>query len=76
MMVNYSFTFNIIKMIFLATSFKNYTRKHCDEILHNKLNIEQLTIAFSRPPNIGDHVTKTKLYQAQGQTASIIMDKY
>ena len=42
----------------------------CNEILSSKLGIKQLTIAYSRPKNIKDTITKAKLHQAQGREAS------
>jgi len=35
-----------------------------------RLGIQQLTIAYSRPPNIKDSITKAKLHQAPGKEAS------
>ena len=34
------------------------------------LGIKQFTVAYSRPPNIKDSVTKAKLHQAPGKEAS------
>ena len=34
------------------------------------LGIKQFTVAYSRPPNIKDYVTKAKLHQAPGKEAS------
>ena len=42
----------------------------CNEILSSKLGIKQLTIAYSRPKNIKDTITKAKLHQAKGREAS------
>lgn len=42
----------------------------CEEILRKSIDIEQMTIAYSRPPNIKDLLTKAKLHQAPGQEAS------
>ena len=48
--------------------FQELYQEHCDELIYKELNIERSTIACSRPNNISNHVTKTKLYQTQGQT--------
>ena len=34
------------------------------------LDIQQLTVAFSRPPNLRDHLTRGRLHQAQGREVS------
>ena len=47
--------------------------EHCGELFRQELRIERPTIAYSRPPNIGDYVTKAKLHQAPGRTASTIL---
>ena len=44
--------------------------KHCKELLSTRLGIKQLTIAYSRPENIKDTITKAKLHQAPGHEAS------
>ena len=49
---------------------------HLGEVLNAELGIEQPTIAYSRPKNIGDLITKAKLHQASGQTSSIILGEY
>ncbi|KAL3774513.1 hypothetical protein ACHAWO_012222 [Cyclotella atomus] len=46
---------------------------HLGEVLNDELGIERPTIAYSRPKNIGDLITKAKLHQAPGQTSSIIL---
>lgn len=49
---------------------------HCGEALRAELRIERPTIAYSRPKNIGDLITKAKLHQAPGQTSSTILGEY
>jgi len=44
--------------------------KNCKELLSTRLGIKQLTIAYSRPKNIKDTITKAKLHQAPGHEAS------
>jgi len=43
---------------------------HCKELFEQRLDITQSIIAYSRPPNIKDTVTKAKLHQAPGRNAS------
>ena len=35
-----------------------------------------MTVAYSRPLNIGDYVTRAKLHQAPGETASTIFGEF
>lgn len=42
----------------------------CKEVFETELNITQATIAYSRPKNIKDLVTKAKLHQAPGKPVS------
>ena len=42
----------------------------CGEIIQEEVGIEKMIIAYSRPPNIKDVLTKAKLYQAPGKEAS------
>ena len=51
-------------------------QEHCGELFLRELNIQRPTIAYSRPPNLGEFVTKAKLHQAPGRTASTIMGEY
>ena len=44
--------------------------KHYCKSSFERLGIQQLTIAYSRPPNIKDSITKAKLHQAPGKEAS------
>jgi hypothetical protein len=50
--------------------------QHCGELLRHEINIARPTIAYSRPKNIGDLITKAKLHQAPGVTSSIILGEY
>ena len=47
--------------------------KHLGDLLLRKLNVKRPIIAYSRSKNIGEYITKAKLHQAPGQTASVIM---
>ena len=49
--------------------------KHCHR-LEKYLGVPPMTIAYHRPKNIGDHVTKAKLFEAPGRTASYYMGEY
>ena len=42
----------------------------CADLFQRKLDIEKLIIAYSRPPNIKDLLTKAKLHQAPGHESS------
>ena len=48
-------------------------QEHCGELFQRLLNIDRPTIAYSRPPNLGEFVTKAKLHQAPERTASRIL---
>ena len=43
---------------------------HCKDVFESTLGIDQVTVAYSRPKNIKDMVTKAKLHQAEGREAS------
>ena len=43
------------------------------ELFKEELKIDRPIVAYSRPRNLGDHVTKAKLHQAPGETSSIII---
>jgi hypothetical protein len=49
---------------------------HLGDLLRSNIDIKRPTIAYSRPKNIGDYITKAQLHQAPGRTASIIMGEY
>lgn len=49
---------------------------HCGDLLRDELEISRPTIAYSRPKNIGDFITKAKLHQAPGRPSSTIMGEY
>jgi hypothetical protein len=55
---------------------KELYQLHCGEALRAELRIERPTIAYSRPKNLGDLITKAKLHQAPGQTSSTILGEY
>ena len=42
----------------------------CKELFEDVLDIKQTTIAYSRPKNLKDVLTKAKLHQAPGREAS------
>jgi tyrosyl-tRNA synthetase len=42
----------------------------CKSTFEEVLDIKQTTIAYSRPPNLKDTLTKAKLHQAPGKEAS------
>ena len=46
-------------------------KMHC-----NDLDVTKITVAYSRPLNIGDYVTRAKLHQAPGETASKIFGEF
>jgi hypothetical protein len=48
----------------------------CGDLFRAELGIVRPTIAYSRPKNIGDYITKAKLHQAPGQTSSIILGEF
>ena len=45
-------------------------------ICKDELGITRTIVAFSRPKNIGDFVTRTKLHEAPGKSASTLMGEY
>ena len=45
--------------------------RHCQQLFEESLGIQQFTIAYSRPPNIHDTLTKAKLHQAKDKPASL-----
>ena len=51
-------------------------QQHCGDLFHRSMGIERPTIAYSRPKNIGDMVTKAQLHQAEGRTSTIIMGEH
>ncbi|KAL7518397.1 hypothetical protein ACHAWF_000189 [Thalassiosira exigua] len=42
---------------------------HCRDLFEDLLNVKKTTVAYSRPKNIRDMVTKAKLHQAPGGEA-------
>ena len=49
---------------------------HLEKICNDDLGIERLIVAYSRPLNIGDYVTRAKLHQAPGRSASTIFGEF
>jgi len=43
---------------------------HCSKVFETVLDIKQTTVAYSRPKNVRDLITKAKLHQAPGREAS------
>ena len=43
---------------------------HCRDVFEAELDIQQVTVAYSRAPNIKDTLTRAKLHQASGKPAS------
>ena len=50
--------------------------KHLGNFCQADMDIQRMIVAFSRPKNIGDFLTKAKLYQAPGQSASTILGEF
>jgi hypothetical protein len=44
--------------------------EECEACLESRLGIEEFTVAYSRPSNITNSVTSTKLYQVEGKYVS------
>ena len=44
--------------------------RHCKEVFEKTLGIQQVTVAYSRAPNIKETLTRAKLHQAPGKPAS------
>jgi hypothetical protein len=51
-------------------------QEHCGEVLLRELGIRKPTIAYSRPKNLSDLITKAKLHQASGESSSIILGEF
>ena len=49
---------------------------HPEEICKEELCKERMIVAFSRPKNIGDFVTRAKLHQAPDKSASTILGEF
>ena len=49
---------------------------HLGELIQSELDIERPTIAYSRPPNIGEYVAQTSLHEAPGRTSDFYMGEY
>ena len=46
---------------------------HCKNLFQKTLGVQQLIVAYSRPLNLQELLTKAKLHQAPGQEASTFM---
>ena len=46
---------------------------HCKDLFQRTLGIQQLIVAYSRPLNLQELLTKAKLHQASGQEVSTFM---
>ncbi|KAL7522484.1 hypothetical protein ACHAWX_007171 [Stephanocyclus meneghinianus] len=44
--------------------------EECQDILQSKIGISEFTIAYSRPSNVADMVSKSKLFQVEGKAVS------
>eukprot|EP00956_Cyclotella_meneghiniana_P033730 scaffold98599_cov59-Cyclotella_meneghiniana.AAC.1 len=51
-------------------------QQHCGELFEREIGIKRPTIAYSRPKNLGDLITKAKLHQAPGQSSSTILGEF
>ena len=51
-------------------------QQHCGELFEREIGIKRPTIAYSRPKNLGDLITKAKLHQAPCQTSSTILGEF
>ena len=49
---------------------------HLEKICKEELCKERMIVAFSRPKNIGDFVTRAKLHQAPDKSASTILGEF
>ena len=48
----------------------------CGNVFFSELGIVNPTIAYSRPPNIGEKITQAKLHQAPGKPSSYYLGEY
>ena len=48
-------------------------KQHLEKLCKEDLDLEGMVVAYSRPLNIGDYVTRAKLHQAHGRSASTIL---
>ncbi|KAL3800087.1 hypothetical protein ACHAWO_012686 [Cyclotella atomus] len=69
---------NDVNRLFIHIEYhpEDIPRKRVQALYQLHLGEVQPTIAYSRPKNIGDLITKAKLHQAPGQTSSIILGEY
>ena len=59
-----------------AREIQSLYQTHCAETFQEYLGVERLTIAYSRPPNIGEQITEAKFFEAPGQSAADFMGEY
>ena len=45
-------------------------KQECQNTLQSEIGISELTIAYSRPSNVADMVSKSKLFQVEGNSVS------
>ena len=62
-------------MLFIHVQYQLYDH-HLGELIQSELDIERPTIAYSRPPNIGEYVAQTTLHEAPGRTSDFYMGEY
>lgn len=48
-------------------------RQECEDELREHVGIERFTVAYSRPPNIGDILTRSSLYEVRGEEVSTFL---
>ena len=48
--------------------------EECEDIFRQEVGIERFTIAYSRAPNIGDSVTRTTLFQNDGEEVRTFLE--
>ena len=51
-------------------SIRTLYNKECKDILETEVGVKGFTIAYSRPRNVTDLVTKSKLYEVEGKEVS------
>jgi hypothetical protein len=51
-------------------------KHHCSDSYSRELGIDRPTIAYHRPKNIGDFISRAKLIEAPGKSCSTIMGEY
>jgi hypothetical protein len=51
-------------------SIRTLYNKECKDVFETEIGIKEFTIAYSRPSNVTDIVTKSKLYEVEGKEVS------